>query len=206
MIALLLMASTVWAQEGAHAPELRRREGVRMRVAAVREVRFDAVVSDAKGKPVTGLGAADFRVTEDGVAQQVESIVEHGVGESTGPRVTLPAHTYTNRVETFGSAATTVILVDKLDSSGPGLADLEDKLRGYLRHVPKGTELAIFSLDAKVHTTMEMTDDAAVFEAVRVAMGNPMPTLFLLGRANGGSVTEGMRQQLVHAGMAELAE
>lgn len=205
-VALLLVASSVWAQEGQHPPGLRRRVGGGGRMASVREVQFDAVVSDAKGRPVTGLGAADLRVAEDGVAQQVVSVVEHEAAEAGGRRVVQPAHTYTNRPEAFGHAATTVILIDKVNSSGPGLADLEGKLRGYLRHVPRGTEMAIFSLDTGLRTLMQMTDDAAVFEAVRAAMGDPMPATFLLGQPNGGGATDGMRQELLHLGIAELAE
>src|SRR6267378_5870893 len=42
-------------------------------VSGTTEVVFDAVVKDKKGRPVKDLQAADFQITEDGMAQEVKS-------------------------------------------------------------------------------------------------------------------------------------
>ncbi len=49
------------------------------------EVRLDAVVKDKKGRPVTGLTAADFEVYEDGARQEVQSFRQVGGGGELAP-------------------------------------------------------------------------------------------------------------------------
>src|SRR5206468_3773585 len=56
--------ATLSAQEPQQPPTFRGRASL---------VRVDVTVSDRHGEPVTSLNAADFEVTEDGVAQTVET-------------------------------------------------------------------------------------------------------------------------------------
>src|SRR5579872_3950919 len=66
-----------------------------MRVTGAEAVVADVVVRDAKGDPVTGLTKADFRLFEDGVAQEIGDVTAVGVA---------PAGTATPA--TAGSAST----------------------------------------------------------------------------------------------------
>ncbi len=66
----------------------------------VRRVVVDVVVSDSSGKPVAGLNARDFSVTEDGKSQRVRSFDVHDFDSSADslPKrpASLPTNTFVN--------------------------------------------------------------------------------------------------------------
>lgn len=62
--------------------------------SGVETVRVDVVVTDAKGRPVTGLQRPDFEVREDGVAQALVDFEAVGVtADEPSPQATAPAVT-----------------------------------------------------------------------------------------------------------------
>src|SRR5690349_3024319 len=77
MIAVGGIAMGLWAQ-GAVPVVSSEPVGSRPPIvsAAAEWIAVDAVVSDAQGRPVTGLSADDFVLEEDGVAQALTSLDE----------------------------------------------------------------------------------------------------------------------------------
>ena len=85
-----------------------------------REVLLDVEVTDNAGRPVTGLTAADFTVTEEGDRQQLTHLEEHhamSAAEQAPLRAipALPPNTFTNFTPVANTNSSTVILLDALD-------------------------------------------------------------------------------------------
>ncbi|MFP5379204.1 MAG: VWA domain-containing protein [Vicinamibacteria bacterium] len=76
LAAAVVLAATPWLAVAVQPPATPAEQPPEQPVfrAAVDLVRVDVSVSDNDGKPIEGLEAADFEVTEDGVPQKVETV------------------------------------------------------------------------------------------------------------------------------------
>lgn len=70
------------------APTVQAAEAVALPPAGVALVRVDATVTGRDGRPVAGLTAADFEITENGRPQAIVSFAAH---QRPGPRIVAPA-------------------------------------------------------------------------------------------------------------------
>ena len=146
-----------------------------------REVLLDVVVTDSSRHPVTGLKASDFTVTEENAAQTVRSLEEH---HSMSPAdlaklkaaPTLPPNTFTNFTPAVNTNASTVILLDALDTRIEAQMYLREQLINYLKHMEPGTPIAIFQLDTQMRLIQGFSPDPQVLlEAAKSK--RDMPTL-----------------------------
>ncbi|MEP6916938.1 MAG: VWA domain-containing protein [Acidobacteriota bacterium] len=142
----------------------------------------DVVVRDGKGRPLTDLSAADFEVTEDGLAQKVESFtrVSHGSGigvgvawKSAGKTITVPAGADLSTPHTDSSDdAATALVFDHLSSEALRLAQ-----EATLNYVPitgeSGVRVGVFATDPGIRTVQSFTTDRA---RVRQAVARVMPS------------------------------
>lgn len=98
--------------------------GISVFKMSVRSVVVDAVVTDARGNPVSGLTRNDFHLFEDGVAQQIRTFDPH-VNEAQPLTVppALPPNTFSNLSLAPASGPISVILYDLLNTPArcPGL-------------------------------------------------------------------------------------
>jgi len=135
--------------------------------ATTREVLVDVVVTDSNGHPVTGLTAADFAVTEDGEAQRLTHLEEHHPMATSEfkPGPALPANTFTNFQPVANTNASTVILLDALDTPIQAQMELREQLIGYMKHVPAGTPIAIFQVDTEMRLIQGFSADPEVLLA-----------------------------------------
>jgi len=138
--------------------------------ATTREVLLDVVVTDANGAPVTGLTAADFAVSEEGESQQLTHVEEHhpmGAAQLAalkgGP--TLPPNTFSNFQPVANTNASTVILLDALDTPIQAQMQLREQLIDYMKHVPAGTPIAIFQVDTEMRLIQGFSADPEVLLA-----------------------------------------
>ena len=130
-----------------------------IRVSA-REVIVDVLVTDASGKPVHGLKASDFTVTENGKPQIIRSFYE-----STGTRpsrlkpVKLPAGEYTNSNPLpAGFGPIDIFLLDTLNN-GPSF-DRTGWIADNLRAMARGAQVGIFVLSPSgLHSVGPITAD-----------------------------------------------
>jgi VWFA-related protein len=134
--------------------------------ANARIVVLDVVVTGRDGKPVQGLGRADFTISEDGSPQQITSFEEHDAGPTMPAALPdLPPNIFTNipRVKPVGSV--TVLLFDSLNTPLADQSFVRAEMLKFLRTVQPGRRIAIFSLGTRLRFVEGFTDDPAVLAA-----------------------------------------
>jgi VWFA-related protein len=127
----------------------------------VRVVLLDVVVSDNHGKPVTGLSEDDFRVFEDGKQQKIASFKEHdGAPMKVVEPPALPPNTYTNFQEVENADSVNVILMDSLNTDVLDQDFVHRQVINYLKTIPPGARVAVFTLSSKLSMVQEFTTDS----------------------------------------------
>jgi len=116
-----------------------------------RVVLLDVVVTDHKGgETIPNLRQEDFQVIEDGKPQAISAFEEHK-RETTAP-VSLPAlppNVYTNIQPVKSGDAVNVLLIDLLNTQPWFQKGVCNQAIKYLKTVPPGTRLAIFTLNTQ---------------------------------------------------------
>jgi len=137
------------------------------------------VVVTHDGHPVKGLQGEAFRVLEDGREQSIKSFEEHGPAVETNaenPPV-LPPNTYSNVPETTGDVIN-VLLLDAVNTPFADQAYARHKIIEYLKTIPTGTRMAVFTLSSRLRMVQGFTTDSAVLLAAlnKIApMSSPAP-------------------------------
>lgn len=163
LCALSLAAAAVAQQ----APAAATQTSVPMMTVSTHEVLLDVLVTDANRNPVTGLTAADFTVTEEGAPQQIRSLEEHRpMSAADVARLkaapALPPNTFTNFTPVVNTNASTVILLDALDTPVAAQMFLRQQLIEYLKQMQPGASIAIFQLDTDLHLIQGFSSDQRV--------------------------------------------
>jgi VWFA-related protein len=115
--------------------------------ADTRAVDVDLLVLDSHGEPVKGLQKDDFLVTEDGRPQTVTFFEAH-------------------RAETGRPDATAnVLLIDTLNTPKEDLIYVRERVGDFLKKMPPGTSLAVFSLGQSLRMVQGFTSDRAMLLA-----------------------------------------
>jgi VWFA-related protein len=132
-----------------------------------REVLLDVVVTDGDGRPVTGLTAADFTIKEEGDLQRLAHLEEHHpMSQEDLARLksapALPPNTFSNFLPVASTTASTVILLDALDTSVQTQMELREQLIDYLKHMQPGTPIAIFQVDTEMRLIQSFSTDPQV--------------------------------------------
>ena len=168
-----------------------------------REVLLDVSVTDASGRPVTGLTPADFTISEEGALQSIKRLEEHqpmpaaDVARITPPA--LPPNTFSNFTPMANTNASTVILLDALDTPLVAQQYLREQLIAYLKTMQPGASIAIFQLADNIRLIQGFTSDQKALLAAAES-NRDMPSLF---RPVGGNRVEyrESRHQLVRDAM-----
>jgi VWFA-related protein len=167
-----------WAQEqtaGVPSPALR---------VTVRMVLADAVVTDKDGKTVTGLGAQDFTVLEDGKPQKLTMVSFEKPAEIaralSSQRPSLPPNVTTNRPEyRMPPGAPVVILLDALNTRLRDQGRVRMEMLKYLdKQLQPGQPVAVYTLTGSLRLLQDFTDDTALVKAA-VQSFNPTESLEL---------------------------
>jgi len=168
-----------------------------------REVLLDVVVTDKAGQPLTGLTVADFVVNEEGDLQHLSHLEEHRSMSAEDlaklkAAQKLPPNTFTDFVPVASTNASTVILLDALDTHVQAQMELREQLIDCLKHIQPGTPVSIFQIDTEMRLIQGFTTDPQVlYEAAKSK--RDLPTLQKLIR---GSPDEYRRakQAILHSG------
>ena len=133
----------------------------------VRLVLVDVVVTNSKGDAVTGLHKEDFEVLEDGKPQTVSTFEEHhGVPPTQIKLPALPPHVYTNFPVTQTADSLNVLLLDALNTPTRDQTYVHAQMIKYLKTIPPGTRVAIFTLASRLRMLQGVTSDSSELLAV----------------------------------------
>jgi VWFA-related protein len=180
-VALPLLAASALAQNSAPAPPVPQSGPAATISVTAREVLFDVVVTDAKGNPVTGLKPSDFTVLEENQPQTIRRLEEHlPMSADDVSRLTsappLPPNTFTNYVPILNTNASTVVLLDALDTPITAQQYLRQQLIDYLKNMQPGASIAIFQLDTELRLIQGFSSDQAALLAAAESKRD-MPSL-----------------------------
>jgi VWFA-related protein len=115
-----------------------------------RVVLVDVVVTNHKGETIPDLRQEDFYIEEDGKPQTLSAFDEHS--RHNAPPVNLPnlpPNVYTNVQAVKPSDSVNVLLIDTLNTFPWFQKAVCDQAIQYLKTVPPGTRLAIFTLNTQ---------------------------------------------------------
>ncbi len=155
--------------------------------ASSRIVVVDVVVTDRKGKPVSGLAQKDFQVAEDGKPQNVAHFEEFSKeGENTAqgtltaaagaaaPSASapvpdappkLPANIYTNNSKERETGSSTMVVLDLLNTPLPDQQRAREQLIDFLKKKPEALQMALCSLGTNLRMIQGFTHDDNVLIA-----------------------------------------
>jgi VWFA-related protein len=112
-----------------------------------RVVLVDVVVSNHKGETIPNLRREDFNIEEDGKPQSLSAFDEHSRHNATPVNLpALPPNVYTNQQAVKPSDSVNVLLIDLLNTQPWFQQGVCTQAIKYLKTVPPGTRLAIFTL------------------------------------------------------------
>ncbi len=144
-------------------------------------VLVDVVVTD-KGKPVQGLTARQFHVLEDGTEQRITIFEEHRASDAAqaGNTAALPANVYSNYPRFAVTSAANVLLLDALNTPLSDQSYVRKQMVEYLRGLPAGTRVAVFTLASRLRMIAGFTTDAGSLDAaITHGKGNPQQSSVL---------------------------
>ena len=171
---------------------------------------MEDIVVTQQGKPVRGLAAKQFHIFENGKEQRF-TIFEERRPDATaeignGPQ--LPPNVFSNYPRYRATSATNVLLLDALNTPLSDQMYVRRQMIAYLKHVPPGTEMAVFTLASRLCMIRGFTSDAqAIAAAIGKGKGNPQQSVVLEGpqeqdeindvATSMSSVDQGVLQQFV---------
>lgn len=117
-----------------------------------REVVVDVVVTDGKGRPVTGLTQKDFEVYDDGQPQRTTSFTPHKPVSidlpAPPPLPKLPPNTFVNYSATAEDAPLNVILIDAGDTAMQDIPYVRQQISKFLQERPPDARYAVVAIGA----------------------------------------------------------
>jgi VWFA-related protein len=129
----------------------------------------DVVVTKGGDEPVSALHKQDFQVLEDGKPQAIDFFEEHSA--RTLPPGTLvglpemPPNVYTNVPPAPPSDAVNVLLLDSLNTRKQDQTFVHKQIIDFLKSMPPGVRVAIFTLGSKLRFVQGFTTDTSVLLA-----------------------------------------
>ncbi|HYM77007.1 MAG TPA: VWA domain-containing protein [Candidatus Dormibacteraeota bacterium] len=133
----------------------------------VRLVLVDVVVANNKGEPVEGLKKQDFEVSEDGKPQVISTFEEHHGAPITQIKLPpMPPNVYTNFPVTQAADSVNVLLLDALNTRSRDQSYVHSQMIQYLKTIPPGTRVAIFTLASRLRMLQGITTDSSQLLAI----------------------------------------
>jgi VWFA-related protein len=144
----------------------------------VRLVLVDVVATNGKGEAVTGLHKEDFEVLEDGKPQTISTFEEHHGSPPVQIKLpAMPPHVYTNYPVTRTADSVNVLLLDALNTPTRDQVYVHSQMMKYLKAIPPGTRVAIFTLASRLRMLQGVTTDSSELLAVlNSAKAGPHPS------------------------------
>ena len=172
----------------------------------VRRVIIDVMVRDASGKPVHGLTASDFSITEDKAPQSVLSFDVYDFATqsiSRGPNAPpLPPGVFENIPNTPERGPLYVMLLDLVNTEKTDQMIARQQVLKFIKSKPAGVRFAVFVTTDKLYLAQGFTEDKDLLYAA-LDPKHPMthvPKVFLMGQNNGYNDPYTAVDMLTHIG------
>ncbi len=137
--------------------------------ANARIVVLDVVVSGKNLRPLTGLHQQDFALSEDGRPQTISYFEAHSAAQPASPDpASLPApgpNTFTNTPRVPPADYVAVLVLDSLNTPLADQSNLRVQVLKYIKKLPQGRRMAIFTLGSQLHFVQGFTDDPSLLAA-----------------------------------------
>jgi VWFA-related protein len=157
-VALLALVSTLVFPQAAPSPSGNSATVLKTKA---RLVLVDVVVTNDKGEPIPGLQKKDFEVLEDGQPQAISTFEEHHGAPATQIQLPqLPPHFYTNFPLLQAADSVNIILLDALNTPSRDQVYVRSEMLKYLKTIPPGTRVAIFTLASQLRMLQGVTTDS----------------------------------------------
>ena len=128
----------------------------------VNVVLVDVVVTKGKSEPIPGLQEKDFEILEDGKRQTISFFEEHKEAVPSPVHLPpLPPNVYANERVITASGSANVLLLDWLNTQPRDQPYVCEQIIKYLKAMPPGTRMAIFTLVSRLHLVQGFTSDPA---------------------------------------------
>ncbi len=145
-VAIPLLAQTPPANDKTKLPQA---VAPRIKVET-RVVLIDVVVDNHKGEAIPNLRQEDFFIEEDGRPQTISAFDEHKRSASAPVSLPhLPPNIHSNVEAVKSNDSVNVLLIDLLNTYPWFQKDVSNQAIKYLKTVPPGTRLAIFTLNGQ---------------------------------------------------------
>ena len=152
----------------------------------VRRVIVDVMVRDADGKPVHGLTASDFSITEDKAPQRVLSCDVYDFDKPSISRPPnappLPPGVFENVPKVPERGPLYVILLDLVNTEAADQMTARQQVLKFIQNKPAGTRFAVFVTTDKLYLVQGFTEDKDLLYAA-LDPNHPkshVPKVFLL--------------------------
>jgi VWFA-related protein len=124
-------------------------------------VLVDVLVSNGQDA-IHGIPRQQFRLLEDGKEQKLIALEEHKAIDpaSVQKQPELPPNIYSNIPEAPLSGAVNVLLLDALNTPIADQAYARQQMISYLKNIPPGTRIAIFTLASRLRMVQGFTSDS----------------------------------------------
>ena len=149
--------------------------------SSAQAVVVDVLVTDAKGRPVTGLKQDDFSLTEDGAGQQIHYFEEHSLGSAPPASVAEfkhPTNIFSNVTSAAHADVATMVLLDTLNTPVQDQYRARDALVRYIKDKPKTESFALCVLSGPLRLVRGFTaDENELLLAIRDKRAKPNASL-----------------------------
>jgi len=180
-LAGLGLAAALYAQSPSPAPPPSPQDSTPVFQATSRLVLVDVVVSDHRGQFIPGLKPADFTVLEDGKPQKLSALSVHvtpAAPRHAYPPLQMPPHQFSNftYVPQQTDSPVTIVLLDMLNTTGQDQQFARKQMIEFLKSLPEGRPVALFTLTSKLQMVQGFTgDSAALVKAATVVLTKESP-------------------------------
>ena len=159
ILSLALLVFTPWAAAPIHSQTAANNATTIKTKSQL--VLVDVVVTNDKGGPITGLEKKDFAILEDGKPQTISTFEEHHGTPMTQIQLPpLPPHVYTNFPLVQAADSVNIILLDALNTPSRDQVYVRSQMLQYLKTIPPGTRVAIFTLASQLRMLQGLTTDS----------------------------------------------
>jgi VWFA-related protein len=156
-------------------------------------VLVDVVVTNGD-VAVSGLPKEMFQIFEDGKPQQITTFEEHRPEDSpaVSQKPSLGPNIYSDFPEFAITSAANILLLDALNTPLSDQMYVRQQMTQYLKNIPPGTRIAIFTLASRLRMVEGFTTDSTVIAKALSGEGGPQQSVILDGGAQSAGAPNDM--------------